>query len=150
MPSKMQYATTADGVRIAYVSVGEGPAIVCASNIFGDLTGYLGGWPHLREVTNRLVNLGWRVIRYDVRGMGYSERHVADVDLAARVLDIQAVVAALGLDRFAMAGLDIGAATAVAYTVGNQAKDLAARSVESLVVRCEVSRDTCTTCRLRR
>ena len=65
--------------------------------------------------------LGWRVIRYDVRGMGYSHRSVDDVELAARVLDVEAVVAALGLDRFALAGLDIGAATAVAYAVANQA-----------------------------
>ena len=75
-----------------------------------------------KEVTDRLVKLGWRVIRYDVRGMGYSDRNVADVELAARVLDVQAVVAALCLDRFALAGIDIGAATAVAYAVANQAK----------------------------
>lgn len=118
----MQYATTLDGVRVAYMSLGDGPPIVFTSNIFGDLTGYRGGWPHLKEVTDRLVHLGWRVIRYDVRGMGYSDRNVADVELAGRVLDVQAVVAALGLDRFALAGLDIGAATAVAYAAGNHAK----------------------------
>jgi pimeloyl-ACP methyl ester carboxylesterase/DNA-binding CsgD family transcriptional regulator len=118
----MQYATTQDGVRIAYTSLGEGPPVVFASNIFGELSAYLGGWPPAIEVTNRLVNLGWRVIRYDVRGMGYSDRNVEDVELAARVLDVEAVVAALGLDRFALAGLDIGAATAVAYGVANQAK----------------------------
>jgi pimeloyl-ACP methyl ester carboxylesterase/DNA-binding CsgD family transcriptional regulator len=118
----MHYATTSDGVRIAYMSVGDGPPLVFASNIWGDLTGYLGGWPHLKEVTDRLVNLGWRIIRYDVRGMGHSDRNVADLELAGRVLDVQAVVGALSLDRFALAGLDIGAATAVAYAVGNQAK----------------------------
>jgi pimeloyl-ACP methyl ester carboxylesterase/DNA-binding CsgD family transcriptional regulator len=118
----MQYVTTLDGVRVAYMSIGVGPPLVFASNIFGDLSAYLGGWPPAKEVTNRLVNLGWRVIRYDVRGMGYSDRNVADVELAGRVLDVQAVVAALGLDRFALAGLDIGAATAVAYAVANQAK----------------------------
>ena len=117
----MHYATTSDGVRIAYMSVGDGPPIVFASNIFGDLSCLPGGWPPTKEVTDRLVNLGWRVIRYDVRGMGYSDRNVADVELAARVLDVQAVVAALCLDRFALAGLDIGAATAVAYAVANQA-----------------------------
>jgi pimeloyl-ACP methyl ester carboxylesterase len=117
----MQYATTLDGVRVAYMSLGVGPPLVFASNIFGDLSAYVGGWPPAQEVTNRLVNLGWRVIRYDVRGMGYSDRNVADVELAGRVLDVQAVVAALGLNRFALAGLDIGAATAVAYAAENQA-----------------------------
>ena len=118
----MQYATTLDSVRIAYMSLGDGPPIVFASNIFGDLTGYRTGWPHIKEVTDRLVQLGWRVVRYDVRGMGYSDRSVVDVGLAGRVLDFQAVVSQLGLDRIAIGGLDIGAATAVAYAVGNQAK----------------------------
>lgn len=118
----IQYVTTVDGVRIAYLSVGDGAPILFASNIFGDLTGYRIGWPHLRELTERLVQLGWRVIRYDVRGMGCSDRRVADVELAARVLDMQAVVAQLGLDHFSVAGLDIGAATAVAYARANPAK----------------------------
>lgn len=118
----MQYATTSDGVRVAYMSLGDGPAIVFASNIFGDLSAYLSGWPSAKETTDRLVNLGWRVILSDVRGMGCSDRNVADVELAGRILDVHAVVAALNLDRFALAGVDIGAATAVAYTVGNQAK----------------------------
>jgi pimeloyl-ACP methyl ester carboxylesterase/DNA-binding CsgD family transcriptional regulator len=118
----MRHAQTVDGVRIAYMSLGDGPPIVFASNIFGDLTGYRLGWPHMREVTDRLVKLGWCVIRCDVRGMGYSERSVGEVGLAARVLDVQAVVAALGLDRFALGGLDIGAATAMAYAAANPEK----------------------------
>ena len=118
----MHYATTVDGVRVAYASFGDGPPLVFASNIFGDLTGYRLGWPHMKEVTDRLVKLGWRVIRYDVRGMGYSDRNVVDVGLAARVLDLEAIVGRLGFDRFALGGLDIGAATTVAYAVANQTK----------------------------
>ena len=116
----MHYATTLDGVRIAYMSLGDGPALLFASNIFGDLSGYRGGWPNMKEVTDRLVNLGWRVIRYDVRGMGHSDRNVANLELAGRVLDVHAVVQRLGLTRFALAGLDIGAATAMAYAAQNQ------------------------------
>ena len=113
----MRYATTNDGVRIAYISVGDGLPLVFASNIFGDASRYDGGHPHVREVTDRLVHLGWRVIRYDHRGMGASDRNVADLGLAARVRDLKAVVGALNLDRFALGGLDVGAATAVAYAV---------------------------------
>jgi hypothetical protein len=36
----LQYATTSDGVRIACVSVGDGPALVWASKIFGEANGY--------------------------------------------------------------------------------------------------------------
>jgi pimeloyl-ACP methyl ester carboxylesterase len=57
------------------------------------------------------------VIRYDVRGMGASDRNTPDMRLDARVRDLEAVVDRLGLDRFALGGVDLGAATAVAYTV---------------------------------
>jgi pimeloyl-ACP methyl ester carboxylesterase/DNA-binding CsgD family transcriptional regulator len=116
-PIPIHYATASDGVRIAYLSVGTGSPLVFAANIFGDATGYCGGFPHVREVTDRLVQLGWRVIRYDQRGMGGSDRHVTDLGLAARVRDLHAVLSAMNLERFALAGVDVGAATAVAYAV---------------------------------
>jgi len=53
--------------------------------------------------------------------MGASDRDVPDLGLAARVRDLDAVVGALNLERFALAGVDIGAATAVAYTVEHPA-----------------------------
>jgi pimeloyl-ACP methyl ester carboxylesterase/DNA-binding CsgD family transcriptional regulator len=117
----MQYVTTSDGVRIAYLTFGDGPPLVFASNIFGDANFYRMAWPHVREITDELVALGWRVIRYDQRGMGASDRNVSDWSLEARARDLAAVVAHLGLDRFALAGIDAGAATAVAYAVENPA-----------------------------
>jgi pimeloyl-ACP methyl ester carboxylesterase/DNA-binding CsgD family transcriptional regulator len=117
----MQYATTSDGVRIAYVSHGDGPPLVWASNIFGEAGGSGFGFQHTREVTDRLVALGWRVIRYDHRGMGASDRDVEDLSLDGRVRDLAAVVGHLGLNRFALAGIDVGAVTAVAYAVQHHA-----------------------------
>ena len=114
----LQYVTSGDGVRIAYFSLGNGTPIVFASNIFGDAHYYYSlDWQHVRGVTDKLVALGWRVIRHDVRGMGSSDRDVEDVSLDARVRDLEAVVERLGLERFALAGVDLGAATAMAYTV---------------------------------
>ena len=104
MSLPMQYVTTSDGVRIAFMSLGSGPPVVFASNIFGELNAYRIGWPHCREVTDRLVALGWRVIRYDVRGMGSSDRDVEDLSLEGRVRDLEAVVSHLGLERFALGG----------------------------------------------
>jgi len=74
-PIVMQYVKTSDDVKIAYLSVGEGPPVVFASNIFGDAHNYHRGWPSVRDVTDRLVRLGWRVVRYDHRGMGFSDRN---------------------------------------------------------------------------
>ena len=117
----MQYATTSDGVRIAYISLGDGPPFVFASNIFGDASAYCAGSPHTREVTDRLVRLGSRVIRYDHRGMGGSDRDVEDLSLEGRVRDLAAVVGHLGLRRFALGGVSVGTATAIAYAVENHA-----------------------------
>ena len=112
----IQYAKTTDEVNVAYFAIGEGSPIVFASNIFGDAHFYRHlAWQHVRGVTDGLVNRGWAVVRYDVRGMGASDRKVDDLSLDARVRDLEAVVNRLGLERFALAGLDIGAATAVSY-----------------------------------
>jgi pimeloyl-ACP methyl ester carboxylesterase/DNA-binding CsgD family transcriptional regulator len=104
----MHYAVTSDDVRIAYVTVGDGPPLVFASNIFGDATRYCDGFPPVRAFTDRLAQLGWRVIRYDL-------------GLEARVRDLDAVVDVLRLDRFALGGVDIGAVTAIAYAVEHEA-----------------------------
>ena len=116
----IQYAKTTDGVNVAYFSIGEGPPIVFASNIFGDAHLYRHlAWHHVRGVTDGLVKRGWTVVRYDVRGMGASDRRVDDLSFDARVRDLEAVVDRLGVERFALAGLDIGAATAVSYVARN-------------------------------
>ncbi|MDZ4278631.1 MAG: alpha/beta hydrolase, partial [Dehalococcoidia bacterium] len=116
----VQYAKTSDGVSIAYFSAGRGPAIVFASNIWGDANMYAAPDPYTRDMTDRLVELGWRVVRYDLRGMGSSQRDVDDFSLEARVLDLQAVVDHLSLQRFAVAGVDAGAAVAMAFAAGNR------------------------------
>ena len=115
----MQYVKTSDGVRIAYINVGDGPALVFASNIFGEAR-FLDGL-HVKVVTERLVRLGWRLVRYDVRGMGASDRNVEDLSLDGRVRDLDAVVGQMGFKRFALGGVDSGAATAIAYAVRNPA-----------------------------
>jgi pimeloyl-ACP methyl ester carboxylesterase/DNA-binding CsgD family transcriptional regulator len=121
-PPPLQYVKARDGVRIAFLRLGEGSPIVFASNIFGDVQMYRGGMPHVKHVTDGLADAGWSVVRYDVRGMGASDRIVDDLGLDARVGDIEAVVDRLGLERFALCGSDIGAATAVAYAVAHPEK----------------------------
>jgi len=115
----VQYVKTPDSVSIAFFSAGDGPPVVFASNIFGDAHWYRKGMPHVRRVTDQLAGSGWSVVRYDIRGMGGSDRDVADLSLAARVSDIEAVVGRLGLRRFALGGSDLGTATAVAYAVAH-------------------------------
>lgn len=119
MQPPLRYAETEDGVSIAYFAMGRGPPLVFASNFWGDANMYAAPHPHTRYMTDRLVELGWQLVRYDVRGMGSSQREVTDFSLDARVLDVQAVVRHLGLRRFAVAGVDAASLVALAYAVAN-------------------------------
>lgn len=57
----------------------------------------------------------FRYITYDARGTGLSDRHVDDVSLDGWVRDLEAVVDAVGLERFCLYGLSMGAPIAVRY-----------------------------------
>ena len=114
----LQYAKTADGLNIAFLTVGEGPTIVFASNIWGDAHEYRHlAWHYAHGIANGLAAAGWRVVLYDVRGMGSSDRPPVDWSLDGRVQDLEAVVARIGVQEFALVAVDIGAPTAMAYAV---------------------------------
>jgi pimeloyl-ACP methyl ester carboxylesterase/DNA-binding CsgD family transcriptional regulator len=55
------------------------------------------------------------LVRYDVRGTGWSERRVSDHSLGAQVADLEAVVDRLGLDRFDLLGAVDAGPVAVTY-----------------------------------
>ena len=119
MQLNLRYAKTADGVNIAYLVAGRGPPIIFASNFWGDANMCTAPHPHTRYMTDRLVDLGWQVVRYDIRGMGASQRDVSDFSLEARVLDMEAVVGHLSLTRLAVAGVDGAAAVALAFAAAH-------------------------------
>lgn len=110
-----RYATTSDGVSIAFIRVGNGSPIVFAGNFGGDVHNYQIAGTQQRGFTDRLAALGWEVIRHDTRGMGASDRSITDWGLGARLRDLEAVVASLGLTRFALGGADQGSPAAIAF-----------------------------------
>ena len=55
------------------------------------------------------------MVRYDERGCGLSDSEAGDPSVDTWVADLEAVVDAVGLDRFALLGVSQGAAIAVAY-----------------------------------
>ncbi len=111
---EIHYATTADGVRIAYYTRGQGPPLVRVRVMFSHLTA---------ELTLGIEAPGWRdasristVVRYDHRGFGLSDRAAPDFSLDAMCLDLEAVVASLGLRRFyIVADLVHGSLIAINY-----------------------------------
>ncbi len=119
MEPEIRYATTADGVSIAYYSMGEGYPLVVTSPVL---------WSHLRmqafpeyhrSRSGRGLGRGLQLVRYDARGTGLSDRHSLDFSMDARLLDIEAVVERLQLKRFAIFGLANAAPAAITYAAGH-------------------------------
>jgi class 3 adenylate cyclase len=57
-----------------------------------------------------------RLVRYDSRGFGMSERNVADYSLEAHILDLEAVIERVGLERFVLTGGGDSGMIAIAYS----------------------------------
>ena len=113
MEQQIRFCTAADGVRLAYAVHGRGPPIVWAATW---LTHLEVDWqsPLWRHWLDGLGN-GHTVIRYDERGCGLSDRDVGDLSVETWVADLETVVDAAGLDRFALLGVSQGAAIAIVY-----------------------------------
>jgi class 3 adenylate cyclase len=115
MEPRIQYAQTADGVSIALWTLGEGMPLVHMPFLFSHIQ-LEWQMPELRRWYERLSQKR-KLVRYDGRGSGLSERDVADYSLDARVKDLEAVADRLGLDRFALFGMTMWGPVAIAYAV---------------------------------
>jgi class 3 adenylate cyclase/pimeloyl-ACP methyl ester carboxylesterase len=112
---EIHFCQTKDGVQLAYAKTGQGPPIVKTGNWMTHLEFDLESpiWRHLYSELSREHAL----IRYDARGMGLSDRDVPDVSFDHFVDDLEAVVDAAGIDRFALLGVSQGCAVSIAYAV---------------------------------
>jgi pimeloyl-ACP methyl ester carboxylesterase len=112
---RIGFCTADDGVRIAYGVHGSGTPLVKAANWLTHLD-YDWRSPVWRHW---LSALGQRhtMVRYDERGCGLSDRDVGEgaFTLDRWVRDLETVVDAAGLDRFALLGISQGAALSIEY-----------------------------------
>jgi pimeloyl-ACP methyl ester carboxylesterase/DNA-binding SARP family transcriptional activator len=112
---RIHFCTAADGARIAYACVGEGPPIIKAANW---LTHLELDWdapiwsPLFRELARDRM-----FVRYDERGNGLSDWDVDEISFDAFVTDLETVVDELSLDRFALLGISQGGAVSIEYAV---------------------------------
>ncbi len=111
----IRFCTSADGTRIAVASCGDGPVILRAahwlSHVDYDLESPVWRpWLQVLSARNRFV-------RYDPRGCGLSDRHVADLSIEAWHADMDAVAASIEEPRFVLLGLSQGGALAIAYAL---------------------------------
>jgi pimeloyl-ACP methyl ester carboxylesterase/DNA-binding SARP family transcriptional activator len=110
---EVQFCRTSDGVRIAYASVGDGPPLVWAAHWLSHLA-YSWESPIWRHWTEEFAK-DHSFVHYDERGNGLSDWDNPTFSVDAFVRDLEAVVDALGFDRFALIGSSKGGATAMAY-----------------------------------
>jgi class 3 adenylate cyclase len=117
MQPPVQFATTSDGVRIAYCCHGEGPPLVFVRGWLSHLE-WMWDAPAFRAYFQALAQ-HFRLVRYDGRGNGLSDRDVTALDLDSLVLDLDAVIDALGLRDVTLYASCYGGPIAIAYTVNH-------------------------------
>jgi len=112
---EVHFCTASDGVRIAYAVAGQGPPLVKAANWLNHLE-YDWQSPIWSELLHELA-ASHRLVRYDERGNGLSDWDVDDISFEAFVRDLESVVDAAGLDRFALLGISQGCAVSIVYAI---------------------------------
>jgi pimeloyl-ACP methyl ester carboxylesterase/DNA-binding SARP family transcriptional activator len=106
----VQFCRTSDGVRIAYAATGDGPPLVWAAPCLA----YSWKSPIWRHWTEEFAK-DHTFVDYDERGSGLSDWDNVTFSIDSFVHDLEAVVDALGLDRFALMGSSKGGPTSIAY-----------------------------------
>lgn len=96
----MRRVALRDGLELACEDCGEGPAVL-----------FLHGWGTSRHVwEGQLADLAadFRIVTYDARGCGDSDRPVSGYTIAQSALDALAIADALGIERFSLVGSSLG------------------------------------------
>jgi pimeloyl-ACP methyl ester carboxylesterase/DNA-binding CsgD family transcriptional regulator len=113
LTQSLSFVRARDGVRLACAQTGEGPPLVRAATwlTHAESDWYGPVWSHWY----RFLSRRHRLIRYDERGCGLSDRDVDRITFDDWVADLEAVVDHLELDRFPLFGISKGAAVAIEY-----------------------------------
>src|SRR3954451_20335960 len=110
---EVRFCRSADGVNLALATCGRGFPVVRLGTW---LTHIQRDWespvwePLFRPLAERFC-----LVRYDPRGCGLSDPHGPRISLNGFVRDLETVVDALALERFALFGTSQGAAVSIAY-----------------------------------
>lgn len=114
MPQQhIRFCKSQDGARIAMATLGRGPPLVRTahwlSHVEHDARSPV--WTHWLDALSR----DHTFIRYDQRGCGLSDWAPPSMSLESWISDLEAVVAANGLNQFPLLGMSQGGAIAIAY-----------------------------------
>ena len=118
MEPRIRYARTKDGVSIAFWTLGEGTPLVYIPNLIWSHAHLEWQFPEVRLWYERLAEAR-KLVRFDPRGTGLSQRDVGEYSLQAVQMDLEAVVERLRLETFALFG-DLNAGpVAIAYAANH-------------------------------
>lgn len=114
------HATTLDGVRIAFQTLGDGPPVVM---LWAYHVSHLAlNWKvPLHRGAMEFFARYFQVVALDYRGTGLSERRIASLSLDTFAEDVETVMQALGLPRVALVA--IGPMTVVACHIAAKSPD---------------------------
>ncbi len=99
MEPQIRYCTTSDGVSIAWAEMGQGPPLLlCGPTPLTHVQELPAIYEHFFGQLARSCRLIW----FDTRGTGMSERDVTDVSAATLLMDAEAVINAAQVDQFAV------------------------------------------------
>ena len=114
MLPQTRYAVTDDGVFIAYQTIGDGPMDIVFVHSFVSHVEIFWELPSFARLIREL-STDARVILFDKRGVGLSDRLAAVATLEARMDDLRAVLDATGSDQPLLFGDGDGGALAALF-----------------------------------
>src|SRR5262245_7866150 len=116
----VRFCRAPDGVRLAYAIPGSGPPLVVVpcwlSHLQHDWQSPV--WRHFLDDLGHIAT----VVRYDERGFGMSDWNVDDFSIGVRLGDLEAVLEAIGDERFTLLGMSGGSAVGIAYAMSHPRK----------------------------
>jgi len=111
---RIQYAKTSDGVNIAFFTEGEGMPFVNVPGAPMSNVQRQRKMPRLREAL-AFAAARYKLVAFDRRGFGHSQRDVDDFSLDKLLLDVEAVVDHLALETFALFAPILAGPIGIAY-----------------------------------
>jgi pimeloyl-ACP methyl ester carboxylesterase len=133
VPTRVEYVTTSDGVRIAYARRGRGQVVVWMPPIPARHIELEWKQPDDRRWLEWLASR-YTLVQYDPRGMGLSDRTVTSYSLAGFESDLDAVVGRVATGSVSLFAKVNSGALAVAYAAHHPER------VSQLVLWCATPR----------
>lgn len=116
----IRFCNSTDNTKIAYTETGEGLPVLKTGNWLNDLATDFESfiWKHFFDEFSKSN----KIIAFDQRGCGLSERRIENFSLDAQTADIEKVFSELNLQKICLFGFSNGATSAISFAARNPEK----------------------------